>query len=588
MNIVEYIKELKSQNIFIHIRNGELKIKAKKEFLTEDIISGIRSRKEEILEFYKAFNGEATYSSIGRSKNKHHYSVSSVQRRLYFVNELQTSSLAYNMPQVIKLDGRLEESKLQNAFTMLVQRHEVLRTSFQLVDHEVVQVIHDKVEFEIEDYKAANEAEITSITSKFVRPFDLSKAPLIRAGLVTLSDQSYFLMLDVHHIINDWQSYGILINDIVSLYSGETLAPLTLQYKDYAEWQQSEEQQERISAQRDFWKKEFAREASVLDLPTDYPRPSVKNFEGNNRAFILNREETERLWSLAQETETTMFMTILSVFNVLLSKLGNQEDIIVGTPVTGRNHADLEEAVGMFVYTIAIRNDVNGALSFKEFLSNVKEKTLSCLDNEMYPYEELIGELQIPRNTSRNPLFSIMFVLEPMVESKEISIPDLRFENYNNGHKISKFDLTLRARVSKDEIILIYEYSTELFSEETIERFIVYFQQIIKEITDHSERKISEINILPLNEREKLLGKFNDTSADYPRDQTLIALFEEQVQKIPANTALIYEDQELSYEALDARSNQLARSLLERGCCPGMVVGLMVDRSIEMMVGMLA
>ncbi|WP_040497713.1 condensation domain-containing protein, partial [Fulvivirga imtechensis] len=225
--------------------------------------------------------------------------------------------------------------------------------------------------------------------------------------------------------------------------------------------------------------------------------------------------------------------------------------------------------------------------TFREFLSEVKEKTLSCFENQAYQYEELIEELSLPRDTSRNPLFDVMFSYIN-IDREELVIPGLTLEGYDFNRNITKFDLSLTAGEIEEGLYVSIGYSTELFSEATIDRFIAYFERIVEAVTTDFDKKLSEIDILSFEEREQLLQTFNDTSVDYPREQTLIALFEEQVQKTPANTALIYEDQELSYEALDARSNQLSRSLLEKGCCPGMVVGLMVDRSIEMMVGMLA
>ena len=584
MNTVQYIRALKKQNIFVHVRDGELKVKANKEALTKEVLTSIKARKEDLLIFYQSFNGEATYRSIAKAEPKPYYVTSSAQRRLHFMNELNASSLAYNMPQVMRLDGVLDEGRLRKAFAGLIERHEGLRTSFRRVGPQVVQVVHEQVDFELECYQAA-EDEAPSVVGAFVRPFDLGKAPLIRVGLVQLSASSHLLMLDVHHIVNDWQSDKILINDIVSLYQEQDLPALPLQYKDYAEWQQSEEQQKRITKQRDFWKKEFAQEVEVLDLPYDYPRPAAKNFEGDSKAFALSKEATAGLWRLEQETGTTMFMTILSIYNILLSKLGGQEDIVVGTPVTGRNHADLEEAVGMFVYTIAIRNAVDKTLSFREFLSRVKEKTLSCLDNQMYPHEELIGELRIPRDASRNPLFSVMFVLEPMEESEEVTIPGLNIEGYDSGHKISKFDLTLRARVSKDEILLTYEYSTELFSEQTIEKFTTYLQQIIKEVTTDSTKRIAEINMLPVEEQQQLINDFNDTATDYPQDKTVVDIFEVQVEKNPDRVALILEEEAMSYQAFSQRVDQLANVLISQGVQQGDIIGLMCDRSFEMMVG---
>ncbi|MBA4058275.1 MAG: non-ribosomal peptide synthetase, partial [Marivirga sp.] len=371
---------------------------------------------------------------------------------MYFLYEFDKASLAYNMSQLVKLEGDLDLHRLTNAFKNLISRHESLRTSFEMTNGIPVQRIHEVVDFIVE-WHEGNICEAPSIIDNFVRPFDLSIAPLVRVGLLKLSGRSHLLMVDMHHIITDGVSQGMLIKDFMALYNLESLPAIHIHYKDYAEWQQNSMQRDRLDAQRQFWKQEFSKEVSVLNLPTDFQRPLVKGYRGGNKTFLLREEEMKRLKALSEAVGATMFMTVLSIFNVLLSKLSNQEDITIGTPVAGRDHADFESIIGMFVNTLALRNFPKGELSFREFLSDVKTKTLSCFGNQSYQYEELIEELNIPRDTSRNPLVDVAFNFLNF-EQEELSIPGLRLQPYGAHHTISKFDLTLTATESKGELQL--------------------------------------------------------------------------------------------------------------------------------------
>ena len=586
MSTTEYIQELKERDIFVHIRGGELKIKAKKEALTEEILSGIKCRKEEMLAFYKTFNGEASDSSAAQIKPappQSHYPLSSSQRRMYFLQSYDPVSVVYNMPQVVKLAGALDRKHLEGVFSQLIGRHESLRTSFGVVEGEAVQVVHKQVDFALE-YHQTEESAAPALIREFVRPFDLQQASQFRVGLVKLSEQAHLLLVDMHHIISDGVSQGQLIQDFMALYQGKALPGLDIQYKDYAVWQQSDEQQLRLKAQRQFWRDEFAHQVSVLDLPTDRSRPVALSHRGAYQSCLLDQEETNRLKALSQEAGATLYMTMLSVFNVLLSKLSRQEDITIGTPVAGRDHAEVEGVIGMFVNTVVLRNYPKGGMSFRQFLTEVKRKVLGCFAHQGYGYEELIEELGIPRDPSRNPLFDVMFSYEHQNKG-ELVLPGLRLQDYPSAHAVSKFDLTLTVSETEEGMYLNFEYAKDLFDQGTIVRFISYLQKIIAEVTADPQKLLVEIDILSEEERTQLLHEFNDTAAEYPKDKTLVELFEEQVEKNPDRTALIFGEQKLSYRAFHQRVDHLANVLISRGVQQGDIVGLMCDRSFEMMVG---
>ncbi|MBA4058535.1 MAG: non-ribosomal peptide synthetase, partial [Marivirga sp.] len=364
---------------------------------------------------------------------------------------MNKGSLAYNLPQVLRLEGELDIDKLTQVFRQLIDRHESLRTSFLEIEGQVIQKLEDQVTFDIELIKPTKD-KIETLLENFVRPFDLSIAPLIRVGLIMLSERESLLIVDLHHIITDGVSQGVLIKDFMALYNKEELPLLRLQYKDYSEWQQSTEQRECLANQRAFWMHEFSETVGALDLPTDFPRPLMKNYEGNNMSFSLTKEDTEKISAIGEEAGATLFMTILSVFNVLLSKLSNQEDITVGTGIAGRYHADLEGIVGMFVNTLVLRNHPKGDLSFREFVLEVKRKTLACFDNQSYQYDELIDGLNIPRNTSRNPLFDVMLAFQNF-EQDELTIPGLKLKPYDLARSVAKFDLELTV-IESDELHL--------------------------------------------------------------------------------------------------------------------------------------
>ena len=517
---------------------------------------------------------------------KDFYSLSSAQRRMYFLYEYAPESIAYNLPHVLKLEGALDRDRLSQSFKALIARYESLRTSFVLMDGEAVQRVHDKVTFTLEYYEA-KESETQQIVREFIRPFDLSRAPLVRVGLLKQSARSHLMIVDLHHIISDGVSQGILIKDFMALYEGRTLPGVEFQYKDYAEWQREEPQQAKLEAQREFWRKEFEEEASTLNLPTDFTRPKVKHYQGDSVDFLLTKEETSKLKALGEQVGATLFMVILSAFNVLLSKLSNQEDITIGTPVAGRERADLEHIVGVFVNTLAIRNYPRGEMRFHEFLSEVKEKTLSCFDHQLFPFEHLIEEVGIVSDTSRNPLFDVAISFQNF-EHEELVIPGLELKPYEEDVlNTTIFDLNLVVGELDDELQLSLTYSTDLFKRATIERFVAYFRQIITQVTQHTNITLSQIEVLSEQDRAKLLQQYASTKQTYDRHKTIVDLFEKQAHQHADRLAVVCGEAQLSYGQLNERANQLARSLQSYGVVTGSVVGLLLDRSVEMMVGVL-
>ena len=332
------------------------------------------------------------------------------------------------------------------------------------------------------------------LISSFIRPFELDNPPLMRVGIAAMPAGEHLLLVDMHHIITDGISQSVLIRDFMSLYNGETLPALQLQYKDYAEWQQGMAQKKATEIRKEFWLRQLSPMPAPLELPIDFPRPLLKTYQGNWQGFTLSTAETRKLHSIAETEGATTFMLLLAAYNILLSKLSNQQDVLVGTVLAGRSHADLENIVGMFVNTLPLRNHPKGDMSFREFLSTVRSSTLASLENRDYQYEELIDALQLARDTSRNPLFDVIFSYQNFDRS-ELAVPGLTLSPYDDNNKVSKFDLALAASGSDEALYFDLEYSTALFKDETIARFIQYFRQILSAIVSDVDQKIDDIEI---------------------------------------------------------------------------------------------
>ncbi|HLP45175.1 MAG TPA: amino acid adenylation domain-containing protein [Candidatus Kapabacteria bacterium] len=548
------------------------------------------------------------FTGIKAAEKKEYYLLSSAQKRIYVLQEMNPESTAYNLPVTFPLPTGSDWRKIEEAFKQLINRHESLRTSFHMVNETLVQRVHKEVPFKIEKLAEKVDGVPEAILKSFIRPFDLAKAPLLRVGLIKNNDESYILLVDMHHIISDGVSYEILTRDYYGLYNEEQKTALLLQYKDFSEWQNCESEKGSLKRQEEFWVKEFTGEIPVLELPMDYPRPLMQSYEGNIVNFEISAEETKILNALAMQEGVTLFMILTAAFNILLFKLSGQEEIIIGTPVANRRHVDLEKIIGMFVNTLALRNYPSGHQTFREFLLDAKERLLLAFENQEYPFEELVDKLSLPRDIGRNPLFDVMIVLLNMkmgltdmnkmtnpVTAPSSSTSPVQTDNipkYENIIQAAQFDLTLTVMEKKHGLLLYFEYCTKLFKKGTIERFIFYFNKILTIVTKESNIKISAIEIISEEEKKQIINEFNDTRADYPEHKTIQQLFAEQVERTPYSMALVGADLRvcpncLTYGELDEQSNCLAQLLIAKGVLAGTIVALMIERSAEMIIGIM-
>ncbi|MDQ1354132.1 MAG: surfactin/lichenysin synthetase, partial [Acidobacteriota bacterium] len=545
-------------------------------------------------------------------EKKEYYELSPAQERFFIFQRMEPGSVSYNIPEVLRLDGRAFKEKFETALKGMIHRHESLRTSFELVDGKPVQRVHawEEAAFEVEyDEFALSGQQLASsvipqefktIEKNFIRPFDLSRFPLLRLRLVKVAAEVYFLLFDIHHIVSDGVSTGIFIEEFLTLYNGEKLPALTIQYKDYVNWINEKRKIDRIAAssntggiQGNRQVESREHQVEVLHLPTDYPRSVDPNYDGKLIPFEIEEREKEALLAFSLQQDTTLYMILLSAFNIFLSKLCDQDNIVVGSPMAGRQHQDLAQLIGLFINTLVIRNFPTGEKRFPEFLAEVKENTLQAFDSQQYQYEQLVNETRSAANTGRNPLFDVMFVLQNM-KMPPIVFPGIRVTRYRDLGWSSKFDMTLYCEEYNNYLFKL-EYSTSLFKAETIQRFIVYFKKSIASIAANPELKIAEIDILPVEEKQHLIYDLNNSVVDFPQDKTIFQVFQEQVGRTPGHIAVTsmtqvegnMEKMVITYRQLQEKVNRLARLLRKRGIKPNMATGIMMERSLEALVAIL-
>lgn len=514
------------------------------------------------------------------------YPLSSAQRRVYYATKMDSeNNILYNMPGCIILNKKPDIKRLNECFEILIQRHSALRTYFELTDNKVYQKIVPKVNFKIEEL-TEKEKSTDKIINNFIKTFDLSKAPLLRVSLVTQKNQ-FLLLFDMHHIISDGLSLSILTNELCELYNGENLPKLDINYTDFAEWEQKRLEKGSLVDSKNYWLGEFKNGIPVLDLPTNYQRPSIQSFEGAKIYKTIPSDITNKLQDLAKKLGVSNYMILLSAYYILLFKYSGQEDIVVGTPVVGRDKEELLNLLGMFVNYLPLNNHIDSSMSFMGFLNNIKNNCISSFNHQSYPFDDLVTNLNITRDISRNPLFDTMFIYQNNGFAP-VHFGEIKGTYYVPDTKISKLDLSLEVIPQEnEELRLNFEYCTKLFSENFIERFSTHYINTLNAVLDNPEILISEIEILSNEEANHIINDFNDTLFEYPYYKTISKVFEEQVQKSPNKKALVANGKSLSALELNKKANQIAFYLRQEGIRPNKIVGIMMNRSLELIACML-
>ncbi|MFN6487001.1 MULTISPECIES: non-ribosomal peptide synthetase [unclassified Nostoc] len=525
--------------------------------------------------------------------------LSFAQKRLWFIDKLEGENCVYNVPFFWQINGFINLTALEQAIKEVVQRHEVLRTTFSVVDESPIQVIHAhfQLTMEVLDWRQLTEENQLSkatqlATAELQQPFDLSKAPLLRVKLLQLSDQSYLLLLVIHHIVCDGWSMDIFRRELFSLYTAfcagksSPLTELPLQYADFAHWQRQWLQGKVLETQLNYWQKQLAAAPPLLELPTDKTRPSIQSFRGRSEFLELNQDLTQKLKRLSQESGTTLFMTLLAAFTLLLSRYSGQEDIVVGSAIANRNRRETEPLIGFFVNTLALRTNLQGNPTFLELLERVKQVTLDAYDHQDLPFEKLVEELGLERSLSHHPLFQVAFGLQNETQ-QQLETNGLTFTRFTWENTTTLFDLSLIFRETSQGLTGEWEYASDLFAAKTIQKMAGHFAVLLKGIVDHPQQNINNLPLIAENERQQL-QIWNQTQTDYPLNQTLVELFETQVAKNPNNLALVFESQTLTYQQLNQKANQLAHYLIQNyQIQPDTLIGICVERSLEMIIGVL-
>ncbi|MBW7477837.1 HAD-IIIC family phosphatase, partial [Paenibacillus oenotherae] len=555
-------------------------------------------------------NAEQIY--IPKAPEAELYPVSYAQRRMYFLQEFDPSGTAYNIPSLLLLRGVLHRDRFQDALRLLAARHEGLRTSFVMQDGEPYQRIHapaDHVEFA--EIELAEESMLHDAARAMVQPFNLQQAPLFRVGLFRLGEERYGMLFDIHHIVADGVSVNVLIEDFLALYGGGTLPSLDIQYKDYAVWQESSQsgqagslkgisaeaqeqsqaeglEQERYGAQEQAWLERLSGGAvPKLELPLDYVRPTVKSTEGRQLSFEIGKEDVDALKAVAQENGSTLFMTLMAAYSVWLMRISGGTDVVVGTPVAGRTAPGTERLIGVFVNPLAIRMFPDSGKTFAGLLQEVKGQILASLEGQEVPFEHLVERMQVERDLSRNPLFDTMFSMLNM-DHAELSLPDLTVEQLPCDFGVSQFDIGLYALEGANGLTITIQYASTLFKAETMKSWVSAFQTLLRHLPAAPDTPLGAIELMTAGEKQQVVEQFNATEVAFPRELTLHEMFRQQAKRTPERTALVYESEELTYRELDERSDRLAGHLREQGVKRSEPVGLMAQRSAEMMIGMLA
>jgi amino acid adenylation domain-containing protein len=522
--------------------------------------------------------------------------LSSAQERLWFIEQLEGASAIYNMPIAIGLTGVLNLDAFQQSLAEIVRRHEILRTSFVIVNDTPVQMIHPSASMKVEtvylQHLEQNERELflqQQIQISAITPFDLEIAPLVRCSLFQSSDNDHLFCLNMHHIVSDGWSIGLFLQELSVLYpaycAGEIspLPALEVQYADFALWQRQYLSGTVLKQQLEYWVSQLQGAPKLLQLPTDRSRPNTQSYRGATQKCTLDRELTQKLQALSRQKSSTLFMTLLAVFATLLYRYSGQSDILIGSPIANRNRCEIEPLIGFFVNTLVLRTRFEDNLSFEQLLEQLRSTTIAAYEHQDLPFQQIVEALKPERSMSYSPLFQVMFALQNV--NGEIELPGITATEFNSPNTIAKFDLTLSMRESSLGLDCEWEYNTDLFDGTTIERMASHFENLLLAIVANPQQMVSELPLLNAPERSQMLQEWNDTEREYPH-QCIHQLFEEQVERTPDAIAVIFKEQQLTYRELNDRAARLSAYLQAQGVGSNVLVGLYAERSLNMVVGL--
>jgi amino acid adenylation domain-containing protein len=594
------LKKLQELGVILKIQNGDLKVSAPKGVLTKEVVQTIRDNKEQLTALI------SSYHRIPKAAPAASYPLTASQRRIWVLCQFEGGNQAYNIPGVFEFKGKLDVRSLEAAFRTLIERHESLRTSFREdASGQVHQYIAspEAVNFclPVQDLgQEARRQEILEeeIAADYCQEFDLTESPLLRGKLIRFSDTQSYLLFAIHHIIGDGWSMEVLSEELMSLYNGlvngkpAQLPALDIQFKDYAAWQAGKSQQAAFKEQEAYWLKRFSGELPVLELPSFRSRPQVKTYRGATLLHRFGQQTSRRLKGLCEQQGATLFMGLMAGLNGLFHRYTGSRDIILGTPVAGREHFELERQIGLYLNTLAIRSFPEEGMSFQALLAHQKSVLLEAYAHQDYPFDELVNQLQLKRDLSRSPLFDVLVVLQNQqnLEFGQRSLEGVEVRAYQQvSRQVSQFDLTFSFSDQADGLQLRLEYNTDIYDQEQVERMVVHLENLLNTAMAQPEQPLGVLEYISGQEREQLLEGFNVPGNTSVQDQTLVDLFIRQAERRPEKSAVLFGTRELTYRELDEESNRLAHYLLRaKGLSREALVGVKLERSEWLVISLLA
>ncbi|OXB23750.1 hypothetical protein B0A80_09825 [Flavobacterium tructae] len=595
----------KEVQIFLDDSEENLRVTGNTAALTAEDKNDISTNKDRLIALLKSSKNSAKFNfeSISAVSESESYEVSAGQRRLWTLSQFEGGSEVYNMPMRTILKGNYDIGYFQKAIIATIERHEILRTTFKMDENgdvrQYVQPTTD-VNFGLSYVDFRNVADKDASVSGYIKedsfvPFDLEKGPLFRLSLLQTEEDTYVFYYNMHHIIGDGWSMNVLSKDVFAFYESfvkgitPDLAPLAIQYKDYANWQAVQINSAVSTKDKAYWMESLSGELPILDLPSEKRRPSVKTHKGRSLRAYISKETTAMLQHFTKENNGSTFISLLTTINVLFHKYTSDTDIIIGSPVAGRDHADLANQIGFYVNTLALRNTVEAGENFTSIYKRIKEQTLEAFNHQMYPFDSLVENLNIKRDAGRSSVFDVLLVLQNTSANEvTIEIPTSKTDAILDlGETVSKFDVELNFREAGEHLVLDVAYNTEVYEYQMIEGLIRHYKQILEEVLFQPETPIGKLTYISQEEEKELVQDFNATATNYPVDLTLIDLIEEQVANNPEGVALAFEGEEMTYAALNEKANQVAHYLRSINVTTESIVGLCMERSFEMVIGML-
>ncbi|UNY98303.1 condensation domain-containing protein [Zhouia spongiae] len=606
--VKDILQELSKKKVYLFLdENGcDILAKGRISALTDQDKTDIITCKKQIIELLlhnKKFK-EVNPNLIEEAPQLESYPISDAQRRIWILSQFEEANLAYHMPFHVEINVMFDFDVFKRAMTSLIDRHEVLRTVFRedsegkirqwILDKEFFNFKVNELDFSLETNSEDRLRDYIDNDNRL--PFNLEQGPLLRASIIKMSSSRFAFYYNMHHIISDGWSMEVLSKDFMTYYESYladrdvTLPELGIQYKDYAFWQLKELSSSSSEKHRTYWLDSLSGELPLLNFPSQGIRPKIKTYNGHRLRTYLDPSQSNNIKKFSQESGGSLFMGLLAVWNVLCYRYTGQEDIIIGSPVAGRDHPDLENQLGCYVNTLALRNRINPEGNFHMFFNGLKERTLNAYSHQMYPFDRLVEELELHRDISRSPVFDVMLTLHNIGEASDGKFVDEEEVNEISvvGGDISKFDMSLEFKEEGNYISFMITYNSDVYHQSMVEGLMRHYKQLLNSLLSNPTEKLGQVEYLNKGEQTELLYTFNSTNVDYPKDKTIVDLFEEQVEKTPDHIAVVFEEEELTYRELNEKANQLASYLRkDYDISLGDLVGVKLDRNQWLIVSIL-